>query len=149
MSKSSSMNCFPIFFSPRLTVISCWLNSSACLAIEYSLQRKGKNWYWTDEPTFLLHILRTGEKRVNKSEQHNQACWRCVVYYHPPVGMQSSGVPAGWWSKYIRLYPNKAWAPVPKTHLKSQSTFFRRLYLFPRLLFQNALRHWTLRFLHQ
>lgn len=65
-------------FSPRLTVISRWLNSPACLAAEYRLWRKGQNGYWTCEPP-LLHR----EKSVNTSGQHNQARQRCVVITFP------------------------------------------------------------------
>lgn len=54
---------FQFPFSPRLTVICCWLNSSACLAGEYSLQREGENQYQAWEPPFLLHMLCTGTKR--------------------------------------------------------------------------------------
>lgn len=70
---------FQFSFSPRLTVISCWLNSSACLAIEYSLKRKRGESVPNVVTTFSASHPLHREKRVNISGQHNQTRQRCVV----------------------------------------------------------------------
>lgn len=139
---------FQFPFSPRLTVISCCLNSSACLAVDYSLQRGGESQCQESEPPFLLHMLCTGKKRVNLSGQHSQACQRCAVIAIPlwecaAVVFQERG-----WVGTIVLHPNKTWAPVSNTLLKSQSMFCCHLWLMTKPLVWNPLQQWTKAFLH-
>lgn len=140
---------FQFPFSPRLTVISCWLNSLACLAIEYSLQREGENQYQAYEPPFLLHMLCTGKKGAYIWAAQPGMPEVCS-YYHPSLGMWSSGVPVEWWGRYINSVSKQSLASCFKnTFKRSQSTFCCHLWLMTRLLFQNPLQQWAKLFLHQ
>lgn len=87
---------FPFF--PRLTVISCWLNPSACLAVECSLQREEGESVPTYKPPVLLHTLgHKGEYFWAAQPGMPEVCSFCHLY----MGVCSSGVPAGWWGRYI------------------------------------------------